>query len=183
MQPKSLNPAFPMQIQGLWNGTPVTEADRIELIVEPGPVSWCLKVDAPFYGDPPPHAPAGPTWALWEHEVVEWFIAGPGEEYLEIELGPHGHHLALQLSGIRQVRERELPLSFEAELRGNRWRGEASFPIAWLPEGPWRVNAYGIHGVGSERTYLAAYPTGGEAPDFHQLDSFQALSPDPSGVT
>ena len=179
MQPNTPIPPFRMQIKGLWNGAPVTNEHQIEVQVEPGPEVWRLTVDAPFYGDPPPRALAGATWGLWDYEVVEWFIAGPGEEYLEIELGPHGHHLALQLSGVRQVRERELPLSFHAERRGSRWRGEASFPVTWLPEGPWRVNAFGIHGVDTNRTYLAAYPTGGDAPDFHKLDSFRPPSSEP----
>lgn len=170
---------FTLQVKHLWNGSPVSPADAIELSVEPCPETWLLRVSAPFYGDPPPSAPVGATWGLWEHEVVEWFIAGPGEDYLEIELSPHGHHLALRLSGVRQVVERELPLSYTASRGGGRWSGEARIPVAWLPAGPWRVNAYGIHGLNDARIYLAAYPTSGQAPDFHQLDSFRPLAPGP----
>ena len=175
MHPKGPPAPFSLQVSDLWDGTPARPADRIELYIEPDLEVWLLRVSAPFYDDPPPDAPAGATWGLWEHEVVEWFIAGPGEDYLELELGPHGHHLALRLSGIREVIERELPLSYTTTRGDERWCGEARIPASWLPPGPWRVNAYGIHGVNEARTYLAAYPTGGEVPDFHRLESFRPL--------
>lgn len=175
MNPFGENTPFSMQVKHLWDGAPVTPDHEIELFIEPGDQTWLLRVRAPFYDDPPPRGPVGSTWALWEHEVVEWFIAGPGEEYLEIELSPHGHHLALRLNGIRQVVERGLPLTYSASRTGDRWSGEARVPATWLPVGPWRVNAYGIHGVGEARTHLAAYPMRGSAPDFHRLESFRPL--------
>ena len=112
-----------------------------------------------------------------EHEVVECFIAGPEDRYLEVELGPHGHHLVLRLNGIRQIEERELPLEYEVVRAGDRWSGRALIPFHWLPERPWRVNAYSIHGQGASRRYLAAMPGHGDTPDFHQLDSFMWLPP------
>lgn len=175
VHPSGLPAPFTLQVRHLWDGSPISPADEIELFIEPGDETWLLRVRAPFYNDPPPRGPVGATWGLWEHEVVEWFIAGPGEDYLEIELSPHGHHLALRLNGVRQVVQRELPLSYWASRDGRRWSGEAHIPVAWLPAGPWRVNAYGIHGLGESRTYLAAYPMGGSEPDFHRLESFRDL--------
>ena len=175
MQTQNTPATFTMHVSDLWNGEALRPEDKIDLSIEPGATAWTVRVSAPFYGDPPPRAPAGPTWALWEHEVVEWFIAGPGEEYLELELGPHGHHLALKLSGVRNIIERELPLSYHAQITGSRWTGTATFPASWLPPGPWRVNAYGIHGAGAQRAYLAAYPSPGAEPDFHRLDTFRPL--------
>ena len=134
-----------------------------------------IGVDAPFHGDPAPDAPVGATWRLWEHEVVECFL-GSWEEggvpaYLEVELSPHGHHLALRLRGVRTIVERELPLSFNAAIASNRWSGEARIPAAWLPVGPrteWIVNATACHGTGFSRRYLTAARLRSDAPDFHR---------------
>lgn len=132
-----------------------------------------VRVDAPFHDDPPPAAPPGPTRALWEHEVVELFVAGPDDHYLEIELGPHGHHLVLWLEGVRRPAQERLPLALEVAREGGRWtataRTDARVP---LPAPPWRVNAYAIHGVGAERRYLAHAPVPGSQPDFHRLERF-----------
>jgi len=86
-----------------WNGTPIGPADHIDVAWTDQGAIIELRVTAPFYGDPPaPSAPIGPTDRLWEHEVVEVFIAGPDGRYTEIELAPSGHHLVLQLDGVRQ---------------------------------------------------------------------------------
>jgi hypothetical protein len=108
--------------------------------------------------------------------VVELFLAGPGDRYLEIELGPGGHHLVLLLGGVRKVVQEQLPLDFHVQHANGRWSGRAWLPAGWLPEGPWRTNAYAIHGLGAERRYLAAFPVPGEAPDFHRLECLRPLS-------
>ena len=132
-----------------------------------------IRIEAPFHDDPPPPTPPGPTAALWEHEVVELFVAGVDERYLEIEIGPRGHHLVLWLEGVRRPAREQLPLSVEVSREGSRWvataRTDARVP---LPEAPWRVNAYAIHGVGEARRYLAHAPMPGDRPDFHRLDRF-----------
>jgi len=130
-------------------------------------------VDAPWHGDPPPNAPPGPTPRLWEHEVIEVFLAGPDERYLEVELGPHGHHLVLWLEGVRRPAREGIAIDWAVERRGDRWRGTARLgPQVPLPDAPWRANAYAIHGVGAARRWLAHSPVPGERPDFHRLDRF-----------
>jgi len=156
-----------------WDGAPAPDADRVTLEVALTATALRLVVDAPFHGDPPPAAPPGPTDRLWEHEVVELFVLGPGERYTEIELGPHGHHLVLQLEGRRNTVATGLPIDFAATLDGARWRGEALVPRALLPPGPHRINAYAIHGLGAGRRYLAMTPVPGAQPDFHRLDRFE----------
>lgn len=131
-----------------------------------------IEVDAPYSGDPPPPGPPGPLEGLWEHEVVELFVLGPGDRYTEIELGPHGHHLVLQLEGVRNAVARALPIAFAARLEGARWRGEATIGRAWLPERPIRCNAYRIHGAASLRRYEAMVAVPGDRPDFHRPDRF-----------
>lgn len=132
-----------------------------------------VEFEAPFHGDPPPNAAPGSCDGLWEHEVVELFVAGPGERYLELELGPHGHFLVLQLDGVRRRAGPPVDLDHgvEAAIEGGRWRGVAVVPWDLLPAGPHRVNAYAIHGA-APRRYLAHASVPGPVPDFHRLERF-----------
>jgi len=163
-----------------WDGSSATtgESARIRLGRHRG--GLVIEVEAPFHGDPPPPARPGPTDRLWEFEVVELFVAesAPPEgavEYTEIELSPHGHHLVLRFLGVRNVVDRALPLSFRAQVDGSRWSGRAVVPANYLPPEPWRANAYAIHGQGSGRRFLAAYPLPGPKPDFHRPLDFPPL--------
>ncbi len=162
-------------IDKTWDGRPIGLDETARAEVDSSPDQVVIRVEAPFHGDPPPSSPPGPTDRLWEHEVVEVFLLGRAETYLEIELGPHGHHLVLELRGVRRVARSGLPLEYRCGIEGSRWRGVAAFPRSWLPAGLDRGNAYAIHGVGSSRRYLAAFPVPGDAPDFHRLACFGAL--------
>jgi hypothetical protein len=106
--------------------------------------------------------------------VVELFLAGPGSDYLEIELGPHGHHFVLELRGVRTPVRKCLPIAYRAQIDAerSRFRGSASMPAAYLPASVTRANAYAIHGVGNARCYHAHAPVPGARPDFHKLDCF-----------
>ncbi len=170
-----------IQIQHLWDGSPAPAEEHVVLSISVVAPRLVIEVEAPLHADvPPPTCPPGPTPRLWEHEVVELFIADAGERYLEIELGPFGHHLVLQLQGVRNVVEERLPLAYSTgrcpSSRGTRgparWTGSASLPLDLLPTAPTRFNAYAIHGQGEERRYLAHAPTRGTEPDFHRLESF-----------
>jgi hypothetical protein len=134
-----------------------------------------VDVVSPFVHDPPPFAPPGPVDQLWEHEVVELFVVGHDGSYTELELGPWGHHLLLQLSGVREVVAKLLPVAFEARRAGDRWAGTARVDRALFPAQPVSVNAYRIHGQGAARCYEAHAPVPGAAPDFHRLHCFRAL--------
>jgi hypothetical protein len=177
--PTSPSLLAPMLITRAWDGGPARPDEVALLTLHRVDDGLALHVNAPMHGDPPPDAPVGPTWALWEHEVVELFIAGPGEDdgvhYLELELGPHGHHLALLLAGRRHIVGRELPLSVTTRQVGGRWIAEATIPQSLLPTGPLRVNATAIHGQGADRRYLSLTPLPGGAPDFHQPQRFVDL--------
>lgn len=161
-----------------WDGQPIGADEAATVDVEAAADGLVLRIDAPYHGDPPPPAPPGPTEGLWEHEVVEWFVAGPGDDaavpYLEVEVGPHGHHLVLQLRGVRNAVARALPIDVTARIDGRRWSAVARIPAAWLPPRPWRANAYAIHGADEGRRYLAATPLRGARPDFHQPARFPA---------
>lgn len=159
-------------VASTWDGRPAEPGERVVVDVTRDDAGLVVAVDAPLHGDPPPPGPPCRVDGLWDFEVVELFLLGDGERYLELELGPWGHWLVLDLCGPRQVLGHPGPLAFETHRDGARWRGRARVPASWLPPGLARANAYAIHGEGDARRYLAAHPTGGDAPDFHRLASF-----------
>lgn len=165
-----------------WDGAPAEDGEIATVTLEDIDGDMLVRVDAPFHGDPAPEGQVGATWKLWEHEVVECFL-GSFEEggvpaYVEVELSPHGHHLALRLRGVRAILERELPLSFTAAIIGNRWSGQARIPASWLPVGPrseWIVNATACHGTETGRRYLTAARLRSDQPDFHRPHEWVAF--------
>ena len=162
-------------IENTWDGQAIPPIEQTTLSLALSEDALSVRIDAPFHGDPaPPEAP-GPRDGLWEFEVVELFLLGTAAHYLELEFGPFGHHLALQLEGRRRVVERELSLVYHCKRQGGRWTGSARIPAAYLPEGLHACNAYAIHGVEEARRYLAVHPVPGPTPDFHRLECFAPL--------
>ena len=160
-----------LTIDKTWDGEACGADEIVQLTLRGGKALY-VDVDAPFHGDPAPEG-GGSTDGLWDYEVVELFVVEHGtERYTEIELGPHGHFLVLQLDGVRQAVATQLPIAFAAQVSGDRWTGQARIPWSLLPPGPHAVNAYAIHGVGRARRYLAAFPVPGPAPDFHRIGMF-----------
>ena len=163
-----------------WDGVPVGADEAVALELHLDGDSLVVDVAAPFHGDVAPGAAVGSTDRLWEHEVVELFVAGPGESYAEIELGPFGHFLVLRLKGVRNLESAHHAIAFAAERHAGRWMGRARIRRALLPPGPWRVNAYAIHGI-SERRYLVHTALQTQTPDFHLPDRFVVVY-DPRGL-
>lgn len=144
----------------------------------------CVDVDAPFFADPPPPAPPGPTERLWEYEVVELFVAGPGSDYLELEFGPHGHYLAIQLADVRTPARSVLLLAYDATRSAGarpRFQGRAIVEAGYLPAQPWTANAYAIHRAGCRpgggRCHHAHAPVPGAVADFHRPECFVPVPP------
>lgn len=171
-------------IRHTWDGLPLAhEPARLRLSAQHGGLG--LAVSAPFFNDPP--APAGepgqPLGGLWDYEVVEaFFLNDRTEQYLEVELCPHGQHLVLLLSGRRRVWQQGLALSFGASRAGGRWHGHAHLPWSYFPPGVNKFNAFAIHGSGDARCHEALFPVPrgqlqeGQRPDFHRLEHFQPFS-------
>jgi len=167
-----------MPIHRSWNGEPCEVKERANIRLQRAPDgSIRVCTEAPFHGDPPPTGQPGPTWALWEYEVVELFLLGDHERYLELEIGPHGHYLALLLEGRRTIKQKLLPLDVSVRRQDGLWTAETKIPASFVPTGALRGNAYAIHGEGDQRRYLAWIPVPGEAPDFHRLDCFVPVLP------
>lgn len=175
-----------LRIERDFRGASLPATHQAELRLTREPAHLRLDVDAPYFGDPAPRSAPGPTDRLWDYEVCELFIADTAQRYLEVELSPHGHHLVLELFGVRNVVRSRLPLDYQvhiaedpapeqpAELHSprGRYRGVAWIPWSYLPSGAARVNAYLIHGTDVARCYHAHRPTHGEVADFHQLECF-----------
>jgi len=166
-----------------WRGAAVAPGDRLQLTLSRSraapSANLQIEINAPFYADPAPSGPCGPTPGLWEFEVVELFLLGTQSHYLELEFGPHGHWLALELEGVRNVVRTETSpaaVRFETQLGGNgRWLGRATIDAALLPNNVQSANAYAIHGHGDQRNYLAWSPVPGAGPDFHRLEAFAPI--------
>jgi hypothetical protein len=165
-----------LEIDKTWDGSILKEIEIAQVLFQVSNKGLMIEVDAPFYNDQAPDAPAGELDGLWEHEVVELFLLSADGQYLEIEIGPHGHYLILLLSGIRQVKKKLQPSHVETRIDGARWQATLSLPVEKLPLPLSHANAYAIHGHGAGRRYLAAFPVPGERPDFHQPQFFGSLA-------
>jgi hypothetical protein len=176
-----------LRIERDWQGRLLPQTDRALVTASLAADELVVEFDAPYFGDPPPPCAAGSTPKLWEHEVVELFIADAGDHYLELEFGPHGHYLALELRGVRSIVRQGMPIAYEvrielasarpAEGSGpiGRYRGTARVPMSYLPLQPARGNAYAIHGTADARCYHASAAVPGDRPDFHRLEYFALL--------
>lgn len=197
-------------IRTKWDGDPIDDhVEPVNFKLSPGiDHGLHLEVSAPFFDDPTPPVGVGePVWELWDYEVVEVFFQAsesernPKPHYLEIELGPHGHYLALLLSDCKQIVHKGLTLQYESKIDGNRWSGSVEIPFDYFPPRVCRMNAYAIHnstvpldktssdkneGAGDDdalpptktRVYEALYPAPKgkyESPDFHRLEYLEAI--------
>ncbi|XP_047435416.1 UPF0462 protein C4orf33 homolog isoform X2 [Mugil cephalus] len=170
-------------IQHTWDSNPVRH-DPIRIVFSPGEGGLKIEVFGPFFNDPavPAGPPSQPFPGLWDYEVVEsFFLDSATENYLEVEFCPHGQHLILLLSGVGQAFKQQLPMVFNATIKGDRWMGEAVLPWSYFPPNVNKMNSYAIHGSGEKRTYEALYPipkeeiAEGQRPNFHRLGYFKSF--------
>ncbi|XP_005991344.1 UPF0462 protein C4orf33 homolog [Latimeria chalumnae] len=172
------------KIAHTWDSLAVNH-DPVTIQFKPGDEGLLLEVNALFFHDPPapPGEPGKPFNQLWDYEVVEvFFLNGTTEQYLEVELCPHGQHLLLLLCGRRKAWKQELALKYIASRQGTKWEGRALLPWNYFPPCINKFNAYAIHGSGAKRTYEALYSVPkdelqkGQKPDFHRLEYFKDFS-------
>lgn len=170
--------AFSLNITRTWDDKSLIDDERASISCQLDARGLKINVNASFHNDAAPDTLPGPTDYLWEYEVVELFLLGEDNHYLEVEFGPHGHYLILLLEGIRNRKEMPslLRMPYETKITGKQWSAFAHLPLALLPPNLTRINAYAMHGQGRTRRYLAAFPVPGPTPDFHQLQFFHPIS-------
>jgi hypothetical protein len=157
-----------------WDGLPLEPAEWALLRVGRARRDFTIEVEAPFHADEPPAQAPGSCPGLFGYELVECFLVGESEHYLEIELGPHGHYLLLALAGARNIVRQGMPAGYRAEIdrQRARWRGLITIAEELVPLPVTRVNAFALHGRPPERRHLCFSPLPGERPDFHQVGRF-----------
>lgn len=162
---------YALEVGWEWGGAQTPAAARPQVELVRGPVEAIIRFDAPFHGDPAPDAPRGPLDGLWNFEVVELFVAYGPDQYIECELGPHGHWVSLAFDGVRNAVACPLPLRAWAKIEGHRWWGELRLPAAAVPP-PRALNACAIHGGAEARRYCSTVALPGKTPEFHQPQHF-----------
>lgn len=167
-----------LRIDRLWDGTPSPD-DRLwaEVLVAQAGDGLQLRVEAPMLHEQNvPDAPVGSrVEGLWEYDVVELFLVGPGHRYLEIELGAGGHFLALGFDSIRHrsdAYERFAPLLRYEKTSQKTWVSSVTIPWKMVPENLRALNAFAI----TAGQFLAYSPVPGEQPDFHQPDRYPSAT-------
>lgn len=169
-----------LQIQTTWNNVSIPKSHRVnvQLYLDR---DLTIRFASKFYNDPklPANTPIGIMDDLFNYEVVEVFLLGKDEQYLEVELGPFGQYLVLQLKGYRNVVKSKIKIDqVTCRIEDNHWNGTIVIPKSLLPPDITHLNAYAIYGSGDKRTYLALYPAPENnanytKPDFHRLELFQ----------
>ncbi|KAM4708130.1 UPF0462 protein C4orf33 homolog isoform 2-T2 [Discoglossus pictus] len=172
------------KIEHQWNSAPISH-EPVTIWLKPADGGLLMDVSAPFFNDPlgPPGPVGEPFPGLWDYEVVEaFFLNSKKEQYLEVEICPHGQHLVLLLSQRRHIWKESLPLHLQVSRTDMRWSGSALLPWDYFPSSVDKFNAYAIHGSELKRTYEALYPIPendvqeGQQPDFHRLEYFRPFS-------
>ncbi len=163
-----------------WDGQRAAPGEIAELTLRFTPRHLQIIVEAGYHRDPPPPGAPGSCDGLWRHEVVELIVAAAATintraDYTEFELSPHGHWLGLRFAGWRQRVGDPLALHYRAQIVGRRWHGRAELERHLLPPPPYLAGAFAIHGEGAGRRFLTAFPSPGEAPDFHRAESLIPL--------
>lgn len=167
-----------LRVERLWNGE-VCPDDRLwaELRISKDQEGLRVRARAPMLHEQRvPNAPIGTRVdGLWEYDVVELFLVGPGHQYVELELGAGGHWLLLSFDSIRH--RRDAHESFEPIVRFSKtpekiWTSELVIPWRMIPENLRAINAFSI----MAGQFMALSPTPGSKPDFHQPDSYPAAT-------
>ncbi|MBI4713747.1 hypothetical protein HY771_00975 [Candidatus Uhrbacteria bacterium] len=164
-----------LRVDHLWNGD-VCPDDRVFAVFDLSTVSEGINVraESPVLLDQsiPPEIPIGNrVEGLWNFDVVELFLVGPGHQYLEIELGAGGHFLILGFDRIRHRSNEYInfhPVLSFRKTSEKTWVSEFTIPWKMIPENLRALNAFMI----ASGQFLAYSPLPGDKPDFHQPDFY-----------
>lgn len=165
-----------LTVDRLWNGD-VCPDEHVWAVLELSAEQTGLrvKVESPILSEQkiPLDVPVGSRVdELWNFDVVELFLVGPGHRYFELELGAGGHFLALSFDRIRH-RSNEHK-TFEPIINHHKtetnWVSELIIPWTLIPENIRALNTF-VYAAGQ---FLSMSPLPGDKPDFHQPDFYPA---------
>ena len=183
-------------VNKLWNGNCSSSKSynsKVSLSLIPTTSDIMIVIDADYFDDPKPMKSAGRYVGLWDYEVFEIFIAsGSRQDYLEINVGPHGHYFLKMFTpyGADDSLLLESKPVFSMDKVKKRWSAVLTLPAMYLPEPDtdfdsstplalrWFVNATAIVGVEEDREYFSAHQLTNDTtalPNFHQPSKFQPL--------
>jgi hypothetical protein len=87
-----------------WNGFPTEDVTQLSLC-QGKDDTVDVTIFSTFFGEPPP--PLGKSgdryFHLWDYEAVELLFLNKKQQYLELQVGPHGQYLVVLLNGRRKV--------------------------------------------------------------------------------
>jgi hypothetical protein len=185
---------FQYEIKTDWEGNEILDESKHSLISFSIPEDKNVLVitveSAPFYNNPPPPKSDHETCiCLWEFEVIEVFVKGRMDKYIEIELSPHGEYLILAMDGHKQRFHEALhPISYKSKILQETWTAEIVIPFSFLPPPflagdlpMFSFNAYSLYSQGDKRITNALFPCSKgeyEIPDCDRLHLFQPLPND-----
>ena len=198
--PQQLPSTLEIQISHVWGHNKPLEQPLASCLFTWTPKGLHIQFQARFFDMPAPPAPAGTFWKLWEWEVVEFFIVGDEEHYLEIECSPHGHYLILKLHHIRNIKEKMMMIDYQSSLHKTStfnyapliestshphmsstpyWYADLLLPFDLLPPPQlkphgwdYQVNAFMYHIYKDQPYHALAYDLGEGAPDFHRIHAY-----------
>ena len=167
-----------LHVSRFWDDSACPD-DRLwaDVSISQGKEGILVHVQAPMLHEQKiPDSPIGSrVEGLWEYDVVELFLVGPGHQYLEIELGAGGHFLVLGFDSIRHrcdSYEGFIPILRYEKTGEKMWRSALTIPWNMVPENLRALNAFAI----MAGQFLAYAPVYGEQPDFHQPDRYPGAS-------
>lgn len=186
-----------LNVNKLWNGnnSNINKYNaKVTLSLSSQTSDVVINIDADYNDDPKPQKPPGRYVGLWNHEVFEVFISGGDkrQDYVEINVGPHGHYflkMFTQYGNDDSILLESKPV-FSMDKVKKRWSAVLSVPTMYLPEPDtdfdaerplalrWYANANAIIGVGEKREYFSTYSlvnNDHQSPDFHQPMMFEPL--------
>ena len=163
-----------LKVEHLWDGSLCMD-ERLwaEISLVQNKEGLLITTHSPILTDQNiPEAPVGTrVEGLWNHDVVEVILVGPGHQYLEIELVAGGHFLILGFDSIRHCSNKleffDPHLVFH-QIAEKNWKSEVLIPYKIIPENLRAINAFAF----LSGQFLAYAPVPGEKPDFHQPDHF-----------
>lgn len=142
---------------------------------------WEQRLTFWFAADKPPECdlelkPGNFQAGLWEQDVAEFFLLGPGGEYQEFNVSPTGAWWSGFFTSYRSPAQECPSLSVETSSGWSDadWWAELSVPIGELAvnwEASVRVNPASILSPSQPRYFCFGHVEGGE-PDFHLASNF-----------